>query len=759
MSAHRPPGTKKRIKLTLLALAGVVAIGLILAAAAPMLISAGIGHGIIRGKIEDYMNGTVEFQRLRLSWLGVQEVEGLVVRDEQGATVADVNVRVNASLVAILRGVFGALEVDVDGAVHGTLREDGSLSFADLARPDPSGASKPERRPDEPPSLGGLGPTKLRLNGMAVTLEDARAQATYVLQDLTGTLAIVPGGTSNLRVVSGLRVDETLGSIEIEAVSEGLFDEGGVLDVDGTVVRSSIQLRNIPVPRYEDQLQRINVLDLDLVSEDLGRQIDLTAHLETLLPGGDVGTLDGRLTALEPVSRAGRPNVSLERVVGTVIGRDVPSALLTPLFAASPVDPVRDLGPTVDLDAAFGDGEAKQVTVNLTSDRIELVLDGVVNARDKTVVGNRLELNAAVQPELLAAVSPYSLRQPAPVAVNISYFSVPPLGPDGTLPLDRFHAAGSVLLGETANLYRHADDVPIADVSRFEVYFAPESLDPGAPIDRWGGSISLEGTLHEDTLQDHAGLPADRPAQLAVDVTDLALDSPLTGRPLRLDTMELRGSVTLDGPVRLIELDDAPLETTLQYAHMQFDGPRLGEGARIQGSAGLVGGALTFDEQLRDFIDVDGRLAIANLMAVGLVELRGVKPETLVRFLPEHAELIDAATNGPVSARLITAMDGDAPQARVFVFGGGTEVSARLTRREDGLHVDDGAATIRVTPKLVAVLQPDAAAPVVLGAEAYVSATMDPIVLPGKPPFSYELGADPIRTHATVDRLVLDEVP
>ena len=129
---------KRRARRALLAVGIGLTFLVILLVFAPSLVSLGVGKGFIRGRLERYVNGTVQLGSLELGWSGPQSISGFEIADETGRTVVEADVVVNIGLLDLVIGSISRVDVTVSGSLRGDIEEDGTTSFRKLMRASPS---------------------------------------------------------------------------------------------------------------------------------------------------------------------------------------------------------------------------------------------------------------------------------------------------------------------------------------------------------------------------------------------------------------------------------------------------------------------------------------------------------------------------------------------------------------------------------------------------------------------------------------------
>ena len=118
---HKAQRPRRRLKKAALRLLGLVVVLAVLVAMAPTLVSWGVGQGVLLGRLEKQLNGSVALDRLDLAWFGPQYVDRLVITDAGGDPVANLDLRVSAGLFDLLFGRTDLLAIELSGELEGEL--------------------------------------------------------------------------------------------------------------------------------------------------------------------------------------------------------------------------------------------------------------------------------------------------------------------------------------------------------------------------------------------------------------------------------------------------------------------------------------------------------------------------------------------------------------------------------------------------------------------------------------------------------------
>ncbi len=415
-----PRRRRRRWKILLLSLLPAVAVLAVLTALAPTLVSRGLGRGLIAGRIQKRINGTVDLGALSLSWTRAQSVAGFRVTDAGGQEVLRLDATVDSGLLGLLLGPE-RLDVTVAGALRAGLRPDGSTTLdAIVVPPEPPGAA---RGPGAPLSLEGVPALSVRVEGFALALRDQGSLQELTLESLRGHVGYEPGKDLSVELSTPTVGGGRKGSIALNGRVSGLFDGAGRLTARGAVAQLELGLAQIPV-LLARRPATIGSLRLTARSDDLGERLTAAVTADAVVDGSGTGTLEADVTAMRPFSDDGSFRPGLDRLSGSVKARAMPTALLQPLLAGKPIKVARDLGPTLDIEATFTSGATGAFEVTASSEALRFELSGEVDPERRSVEGDRLHLSARVAPELLAEASEIRAEQPLRLALDVDRFSI-----------------------------------------------------------------------------------------------------------------------------------------------------------------------------------------------------------------------------------------------------------------------------------------------------------------------------------------------
>ncbi len=471
-----------KFKTVLLRFGALFVVLALLVAFAPTFVNWGLGQSILRSKLQQRINGTVAFDRLDLGWIGPQTIDGLRITDTDGNEAANLNVDLSAGLLALWSGNIDLLEVGVSGTLSGQIREDGSTTLIDLvvkSEPtDESDAQSPKPQTEAPLALSGIPPTKIRLNDITVHLKEQHNDSpqTIDLIDLHGELAYLPGDSVSLQLQAETKSAGKTGSFSVRGRFAQLFDADGVFTLAGASGRLQIELHNLmlPLAAHDTELQSAT---FSITSENLTETIELAIQVDALIDGTEAGRLQGDLAAHHIITTDGAIDFSLDRITGRVQGRSVPTTLLQFALQGTPILVERDIGPTLDIDASFSAGAQKEVSLTLSSPKINAELIATVDSANRALTGKRFHVDATIDPALISAISNVSIDRPVAVVVEIPDFSLPPIGETGRFELGALGASGFVEAKDPFVVTAQDDSFPPTNIDQFRVDFDTARLE------------------------------------------------------------------------------------------------------------------------------------------------------------------------------------------------------------------------------------------------------------------------------------------
>lgn len=223
-------GRKRRVALIS---AGVL---LLLVGAAPT-IAGFAGRGVVESQLSRALGGGVRIERLRLSWLGSQRVRSLRVVDGSLREVADVDVRIDRSLLGLALGWQNL----------GTITVSGRVTIDERGGPLGGGGGKGKAKAGEPARLPGSLRGTLRADGLDVLYRNTKGEESS-LRELTGDVAFASGNGVTAALAGEIEHAGERSRIELTADAVGLTDAAGVLTPERATVTGGVRLTGAGLP-------------------------------------------------------------------------------------------------------------------------------------------------------------------------------------------------------------------------------------------------------------------------------------------------------------------------------------------------------------------------------------------------------------------------------------------------------------------------------------------------------------------------------
>lgn len=181
-------------------LLGLLAVLLLIVAVLPM-IAGSVAPGFVESAIAKSINGTVKVQRVSLGYFSGQSVGPVIITDDQGKKVGELQVGVSRGLLGLSKIALGSVDlgtIDVSGTFNLDIDKDGKTTLDRLLKKT---AVAPSTTPgtSTPPSSGGSEPlpditARLNINTIDLVVTDARpGRGTASIKGLKG------GGTISTR--------------------------------------------------------------------------------------------------------------------------------------------------------------------------------------------------------------------------------------------------------------------------------------------------------------------------------------------------------------------------------------------------------------------------------------------------------------------------------------------------------------------------------------------------------------------------------
>ena len=457
---------KSRTRRFAIASGLIILLLLVVVIALPTLLSWGLARGMIERAAGANLNGTVTIQSLRLRWFGPQDVRGFIVTDQDGQRVAELNLTASPGLLAIVRNRVRDLQIDLDGTLRGTLKEDGSIGLAHLFKETDKSEREPRPAADRPMlSLDGMPPTHLRLAGVNLELTDAASGEDFAARNLVGEWIYQPGGPLVYSLDGTTHARGTEGTLRFVGSAEHLFSSSGRFTPRGATFVLSGELESLPIPGAElpTTLER---LEITLHADDLGRKLDVVLRGDASTEGEEASRLTAILYVRELFNSAGAARFAIENVEGMAGGTRLPTRLVQPLLAGTAFNLPRDLGPSADFNIEFTAGDVIEANMFVTGSRASLRMTAAYDAATGGWEGEQFTASAtAADPELIEALTGLHVAEATDLILELDRFRLPAVDPEtNRRPLTDYALHGRLSFDGPVRLHLAEDrrDEPIA---------------------------------------------------------------------------------------------------------------------------------------------------------------------------------------------------------------------------------------------------------------------------------------------------------
>ncbi|MBL0921910.1 MAG: hypothetical protein IBJ10_07255, partial [Phycisphaerales bacterium] len=252
----RNPGAARRrrrpLRILAIALSVLVAL-LFIAGVVVAVFGLSIAAGIVRDRVasaaNDSVRGSVSIGDVALSWRGPQRVDHLVLRDPEGAVVADVTLHADTGVLALIFGSRDLGELRVAGLVNIVKdpgREQTTLARAIEPREAPPGAPSGPATPSGGPSRLPQGlAARLVVDQFRVSYADRAAAGPAASAEATidGAAEFRVGAPALAKFTLDALVDGSPASASLDITVGNLTTADGLLTVEHAVANGALSAR------------------------------------------------------------------------------------------------------------------------------------------------------------------------------------------------------------------------------------------------------------------------------------------------------------------------------------------------------------------------------------------------------------------------------------------------------------------------------------------------------------------------------------
>ena len=318
---------KKRVFIGVVAVLTCLSLGVIVYLIVPVIAS-----NIIRGKIRE--NPANHVREIRVTWGGPQTISGLHYEDVLGS--ADIDVTVHDSLFSLLMSDLYTIDIDGDVTIHtSNSSENASADNEDVV------ASAPQTSTTE---ISSFSLPKFTLNATINTLTFQGVEP-LVYKDIHGVVSAEPGRVFYVELTAKT---DTGGTISCEASAPDVLNANGTMNWDSTATLTfAIQDAAIPTINGKGGWSIIE-LKGNVSSPKLSDAINVSIEGELAEYDVPRGTILVK-TQIISADNASTFKFSDREIVGSVDLIGVPTTILAPILNKYDIDPLRDIGATMDV--------------------------------------------------------------------------------------------------------------------------------------------------------------------------------------------------------------------------------------------------------------------------------------------------------------------------------------------------------------------------------------------------------------------------
>lgn len=291
--ARKPGGRRRRLRIILGVVGGLVLLLAVLAALAPTL-AGWFARGYVEDAINQAIPGSVRVAGLSLSWRGPQEAGPVTLLDPVGGQVATVTVRSDAGIWGLLMGRWDLGTLRVGGDANLVAGADGTTN---LERALAVGRASKHKKPAAAPGAGSPGTMKLpagirgniefdklvlSYSDPNLTLPGLKRGGTLVLPDITGKAEFEAGkpltGSLSLEALSGASrkdANSPIGGLDATWTIGSLVDAQGVLTPSTATVEASAEFKDLSVAVADALLAHPGRLEA-MLGPTLGAKVSVT---------------------------------------------------------------------------------------------------------------------------------------------------------------------------------------------------------------------------------------------------------------------------------------------------------------------------------------------------------------------------------------------------------------------------------------------------------------------------------------------------
>lgn len=276
----------------------------------------------------------------------------------------------------------------------------------------------------------------------------------FTATNIHANVALGAGGRASFKVAAQTAIGSRAGSVAGEGALEHLFNEKFEIEPGRATGTAQLTVQKAVVPSGK-VLMEIDTLTASIdassasapirvVVDGVGNARAVGAENAAAGPAASPATLRAAVSLARDASPQNRLGISTDpsAIVADVEAKSVPSAILRPFIPAIgelDIDPVRDLGPTIDLTAKSTPGTTTPLALSIRSARVSAAIQAAVDPTTGSLRDGQGSISATLAPELLASAKVTS-NGPVKATITIAQLVIPRM--DDRVLLDG--AAGNV---------------------------------------------------------------------------------------------------------------------------------------------------------------------------------------------------------------------------------------------------------------------------------------------------------------------------
>ncbi|MDG2053489.1 MAG: hypothetical protein P8J86_02150 [Phycisphaerales bacterium] len=481
----------------------------------PWILSWGIAQAIVRSQMDKSINGTVNVEGLSLSWFGSQEIEHFVINGKDGVTSVDVGVKLNRGLFSLLLSGIDPIRIDLTGAISTTLDQDGALSLSKLLsdrndkKEDPKNDKGGDKSSSDP-----MPRMDIKVHDFAITLTELPDKRVFTYDISQLDVDYQPGGRFLLEAKATTAADGQDGNITLKGTIDNLISKSGALTPKQAKLAFDIGMNSVGLPLTPPKSQ-LKQFTLRMTSDDLSKRLVIDGNASAQLANSGASTFKTNLVVNDPIVRNSSSqdfSFSPANLIGTIEGKNLPTALGQPFVAGSQLQLTDDIGETIDFSGTFGSADAptnesadtststngNSYTIAISSSQLKANLTGTQDIASGGGSGNG-SIDLKISPATVKRLAKVEVSEVLRTKLEISQFTIPTSVSSGGI--EEITGTGTLAIENNFQLTASQDnDVSPVRIRDTSISFNAKGL--GKNLELKGGAGIGSGSLAIDLTFD-----------------------------------------------------------------------------------------------------------------------------------------------------------------------------------------------------------------------------------------------------------------